>query len=87
MEITTYREIYDKPVDTITVPNKLRGGGFEVYFMPLGQLEKETTLNKKKIGGAGDIMRAYFADVPLPDSDDNDFILPKRQVHPPLEIE
>lgn len=94
MEITTYKERYEQPTQTISVPEALQEKGFEVYFMPLSIGKKNMQSDKKpeKVldievqKGAGDIMRGYFADVPLPNSPDEDFIVPDRKVYKPLEI-
>lgn len=86
MEITTYRETYNQPVDKIDVPDELRNGGFEVYFMPLSTT-RQSSETRQKIGGAGDMMRAYFADVPYADSLDDDFSLPRREIYPPLAVD
>lgn len=86
MEITTYKEIYHQPKDSIAVPDALRGQGFAVYFMPLSETATQHESNKSKTNGAGDLMRAYFADVPTSDNPDEDFVLPQRSVHAPLKI-
>ncbi len=87
MQITTYREIYQTPVRSVTVPTELQKDGFEVHFMPLfrssktveqAETKKQTKQTDSK-GGAGSIMRAYFADVPPPSCDEEDFVLPSRK--------
>ncbi len=79
MQITTYRETYNKPVRNIAVPNELQKGGFEVYFIPLSVRNSTKKQKSIKKGGAGSIMRAYFADIPPPTSSEDDFVLPSRK--------
>lgn len=90
MEITTYKERYEQPTQTISVPEALQEKGFEVYFMPLSAKQSDNAKNndkQTKSDNFGSKFASYFADVPLPKNANEELVIPNRPLSKPVGFE
>lgn len=85
MQIPTYyKEVYQNIGQTINVPKVLQNQKVEVHFLPITQSQEKISATSKNYG-TGDKLVSYFADVPLPEHENDDFVLPERQPLIPMD--